>query len=166
MLMFGIQLVLFTQLFHGKCPGGDLFEEIADTCYYFSIDRGERHTWDEARRFCPDIGSLLDETVDLAEIGNEATCQSDGLMLQKIAEKGEWSWLGGSDEEQEASWKWVTSGRSLSLKDSAWREIDPNNGADQNCLVAVIAGDYHRTYLGDLPCNNDGFKHPFVCQLF
>ncbi|CAL4135176.1 unnamed protein product, partial [Meganyctiphanes norvegica] len=152
--------------FNCECPGGNTFEDIGGTCYYFSSDRGEKHTWDQSRKFCQDIGNLLELEVDLAELGSEASCMSDGLMMQKITKKGEWVWLGGSDAGSENSWRWVTSGRSLSLQDSLWHSDQPNSVGSKggNCLVGYIHGDYHRSYFGDWHCEED---HYFpCCQVF
>ncbi|CAL4121833.1 unnamed protein product, partial [Meganyctiphanes norvegica] len=149
--------------FTGECPGGNYFEELGGACYYFSSDHGETHNWQDSRDFCQELGSLLSLNVDLAEVGNEASCMSDSLLMQKITEKAEWVWLGATDLNSEGYFKWSASGHSLSSKDSYWGYNEPNENSDENCLVAGILGEHHRAYFMDFGCDP---PHAFVCQIF
>ncbi|CAL4068562.1 unnamed protein product [Meganyctiphanes norvegica] len=160
MWLFHVSLCVVIAFASSECPSS-IFEDIHGTCYYFSSDRGERHTWQEARQFCQDIGALLDVKVDLAELDTEASCMSDGLMMQKIAGKGERVWLGGTDEGSEGAWYW-NSGRSISIMDSLWYYTEPSSGTVQNCLIAWVRGDYNRAYYGDNECSAED---AFVCMI-
>ncbi|CAL4103892.1 unnamed protein product [Meganyctiphanes norvegica] len=163
MWLLHITLLVSIGLANCECPGENVFEEIAGTCYYFSSDRDETADWQGARTICQDMGSLLGMKVDLSELGAEASCMSDGLLMERIAEKGKlYTWLGGTDSSNEGTWHWASSGRSLSIMDSRWLLGDPNGDQKENCLNAVVIGSYHRSYLNDFTCGSVDY---FVCQI-
>ncbi|CAL4125585.1 unnamed protein product [Meganyctiphanes norvegica] len=104
--------------------------------------------------------------MDLAEL--DYSFLSNQLLLNKIADIGEWVWLGAEDKTGDDKWIWSTSGRSLSLQDSRWAYDNPHEKGHQytgNCLVGFrsAAPKYKRTNLGDWHCEKPYY---FVCQMF
>ncbi|CAL4196944.1 unnamed protein product, partial [Meganyctiphanes norvegica] len=159
--------VYMTSSQKSECPNGNNFVNLGSTCYWFSSDvAAEKRSWPDARKRCQELGTHISMKVDLAEIGYSYL--SDQLLLYTIGDKGDWVWLGASDAESENVWKWVTSGRSLSLRDSLWWDTQPNSEGENsgNCLVGFNPTPTRiniRTYIGDWQCEK---QLAFVCQIF
>merc|ERR1711915_90372 len=124
-----------------SCPG--LFEVVGETCFYFSSDSGVTNNWQGARDYCEDLGSLLGETIALAEIGNTNTCgMTDSLLLSRIYQKGSNVWLGASEDYTD-HWIWSHSRRTLAVSDSHWYYDQPNDSGT-NCLSTIHLSTYGR----------------------
>ncbi|CAL4122476.1 unnamed protein product [Meganyctiphanes norvegica] len=155
-------LVVSLGLAFGSCPPE--FEEVGGTCFYFSVDFEKTDTWDNAHAYCQTLGDLLQETINLAEVGTGGTC-CDGLnLMETIASKGGQTWLGATDKLDEANWIWQQSGNILNINSSFWYPSEPNARRGQNCLSVYLEGDYSRAYFFDYDCYYDYLN--FICQIF
>jgi hypothetical protein len=118
-------------------------------------------SWTEAKEYCEELG------------GHLATITSSGEQnkLTKLVKKSTTSefdrwWLGGTDEEEEGNWKWIT-GEKWSYTN--WESGIPNNsygGQPENYLeIANISSWIHQFVWNDMPdYANDDFNMGFVCE--
>ncbi|CAL4063133.1 unnamed protein product, partial [Meganyctiphanes norvegica] len=160
-------MVISFALAEGSCP--NLFDDIGNCCFYFSHDHGMgtngiTETWSRARNYCHDLGELLGETIDLAEVGtSHGQCTEDFELMQIIGSKVSTTWLGASDQDSEGEWVWQHSKETFPLSSNMWECTHPSGGTDHNCLATIANGTHHRAYLYDGRCTN--YWH-FVCQIF
>ena len=95
----------------------------------------ESMSWYKARDYCANIGEYL------ATI----TSQEEQLYIENLLRLGskEMYWLGGTDEEEEGNWKWITGEPWIY---SNWGDGEPNNlidpsGEAENYLHMISSGN-------------------------
>ncbi|CAL4060926.1 unnamed protein product [Meganyctiphanes norvegica] len=146
-LVFLIILLLSQSgLIHGYdatvCLGGEVSS--SGWCYYII---GVRATWADAQKMCQSQGGELAQPADL---------HSFQQLFDKELEYG--YWLGGSDSDNEGSWRWVVSGELVSNEDS-WYPGEPNNADDnEHCLFMV---QDRQPPLDDRSCEDE---YKFICE--
>nr|KAG5703771.1 hypothetical protein BaRGS_009569 [Batillaria attramentaria] len=104
------------------------------------------------------IGSMCKEVDELHsrldEIARNAECESLGAKLAEIesslendfvkdlaTKAGGPTWLGGTDNAMEGTWKWSSSGNLFTFTD--WGQSQPdNNGGIENCLHMRRSDNY------------------------
>lgn len=105
-------------------------------------------SWQEAKKKCEEMGGYL------------CCIESDEeqqIVAQFVDEKR--LYLGGTDEEQECTWKWINGSQWDYTK---WMEGQPNNwGGDENYLATYDRGEWV-----DVAAEGDGFWMPigFLCE--
>ena len=98
-----------------------------NTCYQFVATA---LSWHDALDNCASQGGRLVEAADPV---------ASDLMIALASEQGRTVWLGGSDEAQEGTCRWETSGRVFDWTD--WVEGQPNNSlCGQHCLQIGLSG--------------------------
>ena len=119
------------------------WKEQGDRCYLWS---DEKSSWKDAEAFCKKKGGHL----------ASVTSEQVHVYIADEKENGgqENLWIGGSDGEEEGTWRW-NDGSPWSFTN--WYIDQPNNRADQNCLRYI--GDTNKW--DDAPCNRE---HHFVCS--
>ena len=106
-------------------------------------------TWHQAQQACHDMGGYLAETSDELSVY---------FTTKHIFEHNSRMWLGATDLDQEGSWKWVTSGKSV--ESSNWAPGEPSNdGGVGDCMEIGFATDGQ---WNDRPCDSD--PAGYVCQ--
>ena len=110
-------------------------------------------TWSNAKAACSSLGGYL------ATI----TSQTENSWLVNL---GMNSWIGGTDEVQEGSWKWIT-GETWSY--SHWNSGEPNNNTgNENYLVFLTTGywnDRRNDYLLSYICEWDNLQYLTVTTI-
>ncbi|CAL4122246.1 unnamed protein product, partial [Meganyctiphanes norvegica] len=143
---------------NGSCPFG--FEEYGTCCYFFSENIGEQLSWEAARTYCQNLGNSYDLPADLAEVGTYRC--GDIKLMEAIGNLKYSAWIGARYSDAEDIWLWEHSRQNLSMKNSFWRENEPDS-TDYDCLLVNKYGTYERTYFIDQPCYASA---TFVCQIF
>ncbi|CAL4213221.1 unnamed protein product, partial [Meganyctiphanes norvegica] len=82
----------------------------------------EWKTWDEARTSCINLGGDLAEPKDL-ELLKTHLSEHDQIDSDY--------WIGGSDSENEGSWKWISG---ATVNTSLWIDGEPDGDEIENCL--------------------------------
>ena len=103
-------------------------------------------SWYGAEGFCQAAGGHL------ASVGSSAT---KDYLTKGMAERGhDEAWFGGSDREEEGTWKWA---ECAPWDFTFWNPGEPNGGEIQNCL------QYDHSHAGwdDVQCTHERF---FVCS--
>ncbi|XP_051061120.1 CD209 antigen-like protein A isoform X1 [Phodopus roborovskii] len=99
------------------CPWDwELFQE---SCYLFSKTLG---SWEASASSCRALGAHL-------VIVNSV--EEQRFLKYWHIRKNELTWIGLSDHRREGSWKWVDDSP---LQLSFWREGEPNNDGDEDCV--------------------------------
>ncbi|KAL6467128.1 hypothetical protein MHYP_G00249320 [Metynnis hypsauchen] len=107
------------------------------TSMYFISTGGK--TWTESRQDCRERGA------DLVIINNKE--EQDFI---EILRRGQRAWIGLTDRETEAAWKWVDGS---ALTTAFWGHNEPNNSAgDEDCVVTGCKSDRVKNW-ADFPCN-------------
>jgi len=117
--------------------------------YYQRFDTSR--TWSNARTYCEGRGAHL------------ATLTSQGendFVYQNVGQQGWNIWLGGTDENSEGNWEWIT-GETWSYTN--WGSGQPDNqspGQDSLIFWGVAPGQWDDNGLprGDFP------ETPFICE--
>ena len=106
-------------------------------------------TWTNARSACSVLGSYL-VTISSAYENNLVTNLTNSTIVG--------SWLGGSDEAQEGSWKWVND---EVWSYSAWRSGEPNNSGNEDYLYSLNGtwNDLNNTYVLPYVCEWDPIQY-------
>jgi hypothetical protein len=120
--------------------------------------------WDEAKTYCESIGGHLATITSVSEQNYISAILNNSSSLK-------YYWLGGTDEQVEGNWKWITGEK---WEYSNWGKGEPNNGtiAIENYLVyfntsldgnvSVIKGSWN-----DLPKSSYSNQTPsfgFICE--
>ncbi|XP_039674264.1 CD209 antigen-like protein E [Perca fluviatilis] len=92
------------------CPAG--WRMFSSSCYLLSAESG---SWEKGRQDCRERGA------DLVVIENS----EEQTFLSDFIKKDTWYWIGLTDRDEEATWKWV-DGTPLTLKN--WKRGQPDNG--------------------------------------
>ncbi|CAK6445187.1 unnamed protein product [Pipistrellus nathusii] len=120
------------------CPWNwDFFQ---GSCYFFSKIRSP---WKASVSACEDLRAQL---VVISNAEEQKFLKSWDIRKNKNA------WIGLSDEHSEGSWKWVDN---TSLHISFWKEGEPNNIGDEDCVE--LSGDGWNDSL----CNEEQF---WICE--
>ncbi|KAL6467007.1 hypothetical protein MHYP_G00248110 [Metynnis hypsauchen] len=99
-----------------------------------------RKIWTESRQDCRERGA------DLVIINNKE--EQDFI---EILRRGQRAWIGLTDRETEAAWKWVDGS---ALTTAFWGHNEPNNSAgDEDCVVTGCKSDRVKNW-ADFPCND------------
>lgn len=106
----------------------------------------QQKTWVNAKSACASIGGYLATVTSAAENTFVTTLANDNNNALGI-------WLGGTDEAQEGSWKWV-NGETWSY--IAWSAGEPNNAGNEDYIYSVN-GKWN-----DLA--NNPYSLPYVCE--
>ena len=136
---------LLQQLLHG------LWKRNGNSFYF--IGSGEL-TWNEAKRWCENIGGHLPEVVSKDD---QEYLKSLVKSVNSLSSSSYGVWLGGSDVDNEGAWIWMYSKRPLVF--TAWKKDEPNNdGGRGHCLHLYKSVDY---LWNDLSCDR---KLAFICE--
>ena len=102
--------------------------------------------WNTAEAFCQAEGGHL------ASVGSSAT---EDYLTKGLANRGyDRAWFGGSDIEEEGTWKWADC---TPWEFTFWKAGEPNNfGGNQHCLWHHIHHQWD-----DYKCSEE---HLFVCS--
>ncbi|XP_036306264.2 CD209 antigen-like protein C isoform X5 [Pipistrellus kuhlii] len=120
------------------CPWNwDFFQ---GSCYFFSKVQSP---WKASVSACKDMKAQL---VVISNAEEQKFLKSWDIRKNKDA------WIGLSDEHSEGSWKWVDN---TSLHISFWKEGEPNNVGDEDCVE--LSGDGWNDSL----CNEEQF---WICE--
>ncbi|KAL6466924.1 hypothetical protein MHYP_G00247280 [Metynnis hypsauchen] len=96
--------------------------------------------WTESRQDCRERGA------DLVIINNKE--EQDFI---EILRRGQRAWIGLTDRETEAAWKWVDGS---ALTTAFWGHNEPNNSAgDEDCVVTGCKSNRVKNW-ADFPCND------------
>ncbi|XP_071534100.1 C-type lectin domain family 17, member A-like [Panulirus ornatus] len=138
----------------GSCPNG--FVAVGNQCYLFSVEIGDKSSWDLARDAC----HLWD--ADLAVL--DMDCNDNHHLITYIINKG-WTsqlmWVGASDKAQEGMWMWI-DGRPLDMTSNLWRAGEPTLGSSYDCAhLGYYNYDYPRIHLYDNSCSKDLY---YICH--
>jgi hypothetical protein len=110
-------------------------------------------TWSEARTFCEGRGGYLATLTSQEE--------NDFVYNQLSSGAGEWTWLGGTDEQTEGTWEWI-SGEPWSFEN--WDSGQPDNGCDNEDYLHFYNDDNSwNDENNDASCFHDGLLYP-VCE--
>ncbi|CAO2630914.1 CD209 antigen-like protein 2 [Lemmus lemmus] len=102
------------------CPWG--WELFQGSCYLFSRTLG---SWEASVASCQNLGGYL-------VIIN--SFEEQLFLKYWHIRKNELTWIGLSDQRHEGSWRWV-DGTPLGLSVcSFWKEGEPNNNGDEDCV--------------------------------
>jgi hypothetical protein len=109
--------------------------------YYEQIIMPNEILWEQAQAFAENR-SYNGRKGYLATI----TSDEENQHIRQIILNNKWesfSWLGGSDAEQEGTWRWETESGSP-MNYTNWAPGEPNNLGEEDYLV--MSGDYGRWY--------------------
>ncbi|XP_053386383.1 perlucin-like protein [Mercenaria mercenaria] len=120
-----------------------------NSCYLFA--RNHASSFTEAEHYCQQHGGHL----ITIETKNENLFIKDFLR----GLKGEYHWLGLTDEMVEGVWKWYTSNRDVTYTD--WYPGEPNShrGTEEDCVVFSYTEDYRWL---DVPCTR---SYEPICEI-
>ncbi|EDL74976.1 rCG58956, isoform CRA_c [Rattus norvegicus] len=135
------QLTQFNASLAGLCrPCPWDWEFFQGSCYLFSRILG---SWETSASSCKDLGAHLVIINSVAE---------QRFMKYWNVRKNQRSWIGLSDHLREGSWQWVDHSP---LKFSFWKEGEPNNDGDEDC-VELFMDEWN-----DNTCTQQNF---WVCE--
>lgn len=135
------QLTQFNASLAGLCrPCPWDWELFQGSCYLFSRTLG---SWGASASSCKDLGAHLVIINSVAE---------QQFLKYWHIRQSQLTWIGLSDHQREGSWQWVDD---TPLKLSFWKEGEPNNAGDEDCVV--IAEDKWN----DSICSANNF---WVCE--
>jgi len=117
--------------------------------YYKLIDTPM--AWNDAKNYCESLGGYL------ATI----TSENEHIFVYNNFQGNENCWLGGTDEEEERNWKWITG--------EAWEYTGWASGEPNNSCVDTCEENYIEIYLtgGASPGWNDipgSWPHKSICE--
>ena len=128
-------------------PGWQYFD---GSCYYMFK---RKLSWQNAKEMCLHMGAFLVEIDTEAE--NEFLLRS--WASAGLIEGSRGPWIGASDLEQEGTFIWEHSGRSLESGFHHWLTGEPNGGLKENCLHKASWGNGWN----DQSCNR---STTFTCE--
>ena len=109
------------------------------TFQYFSTTK----TWQDAKSYCENLGGHL----------ATSTSEEKNDFLTSIANNNT-VWLGGTDEEQEGTWKWIT-GEEWNYTN--WKSNEPDNANDNQHYAGLLNNKTWRDYANTS-------KYRFICE--
>ena len=131
----------------GATTFGHLYAQDIDSAGGFEPIEGE-FSWQEARDDAPNQGGYLATVISNIE---------HRLVLASIpsTQAGSQYWLGGTDEETEGTWLWIT-GEPWGYE--AWGGTEPNGGTGENHIELTRAGeDGSRGWNDEFPPARQGY---------
>ncbi|XP_064087340.1 hepatic lectin-like isoform X1 [Macrobrachium nipponense] len=130
----------------------DPYFPVGSECFHVAYE--DKLEWHEAISACHKLRGHLAEPENPKELVR---------ALKKIKGRFNRAWIGGSDEEEEGNWRWL-SGRSLSDSQD-WRQGQPSNyskhGDVQHCLAIVRQTPSGDPPLADFSC---WAQRAYVCE--
>jgi hypothetical protein len=115
--------------------------------YAYDIDL----SWKDAKQYCENKGFYL------ATITSQAEDDFIKSWLPNLSK--EYYWLGGTDEETEGIWKWIT-GEEWSYQN--WASGEPNNVKGVEHYLHIFTRQYNMKW-NDIPNINTNDKG-FICE--
>ncbi|XP_071549387.1 lectin-like [Panulirus ornatus] len=133
-----------------ECPGG--FVTVGSTCYLFP---DSMMNWQDANKTCAQraplgrLGGLahIEDCTQHAELWKYIESYHDIVDY----------WIGGSDEEQEGVFRWVTTGLEIPREVPFWFPGQPDGWVYENVLSLSKTG-----YFAD---EKSTLLQKFICQL-
>ncbi|XP_071549701.1 C-type lectin galactose-binding isoform-like [Panulirus ornatus] len=133
------------------CP--DNFILIGFGCYSFP---SFETTWDDANEYCKfmappgTIGGLahIEDCTQHANLWKHIEAQPDGKVNY---------WIGGKDEEEEGTFRWVSTGFEIPSEVPFWYPHQPDGWTSENALSLSKTG-----YFAD---ESESLLQKFICQL-
>ncbi|KAK7489928.1 hypothetical protein BaRGS_00018793 [Batillaria attramentaria] len=144
---FGDRLAAL-EMFAMPCPDGYPLR-YGDSCYYISADK---LNFANAKQACVLKGGKL----------AEVECEGENEFLKQFARLDGTTayYLGGSDEDDEGTFVWVSDNRAITFFDWSPRQPD-NNGNNEDCLEIRVVSPFNSQW-NDIPCF---IKNRYICEI-
>ncbi|XP_053408178.1 uncharacterized protein LOC123560994 isoform X2 [Mercenaria mercenaria] len=137
----------------GKCKlGWEKEYASSETCYKFVTKRA---SWTEAQAACLEEGGNL-----ISIVSDQEQSYIEG-RLQGFAKLPDDMWIGASDRDYEAGWKWIDE---QPFEYQNWRPGEPNDygSAGEDCAAISVRNKKVFGLWNDLPCH---LNRGYICKL-
>ena len=110
-------------------------------------------SWTDSKIFCEERNSHLATITS----ENEYNFIIKNILPQSNAE---YLWLGGTDEQNEGNWKWITGEK---WDYTNWGNNQPDNANNEDYLE-IYNYSGHIGYINDIPNNSQNRHHNIICE--